>query len=500
MTPFQRLSSPSFSALLLLSLPLLSACAAGPDFEKPSAPETKAYSPLGNPSKTASSESKDGIEQNFKEGADIKADWWSLFHAHSLDTLIARALDKNPDLQAAEAALREANENVAAGQGGFFPSVSGNAAATRQKASGGTAHQVYNTSVSVSYVFDVFGGVSREVEGLEAQRDFQKFQLEATHLTLTSNVVTAAITEASLRAQIDATQNILKSEKKQLELLNRQLELGGIAKTAVLAQAAQVAQTEATIPSLEKGLGQTRNQITALTGHFPSDKIEETFDLKDLHLPAELPLSLPSQLIEQRPDIQAATAQLHAASAAVGVATANMLPKFTITAGYGVSAAVLSSLMSPGSAVWSLGAGLVQPLFEGGTLRHQKRAADAAFDKATAQYRSVVIKALQDVADTLQALQSDADALKAQTVATKATNDSLKLAQEQYKAGAISYLSLLNAEQADQQAQLTLVQAKARRYTDSAALYVALGGGWWNRPVDAAKEKTLAAPFDPMIP
>jgi len=493
LTTFQ-ISRKRWLAALLVASFLLNGCAVGPDFKAPEAPAAGSYTEQGTLYMTAGTEGTAGAPQRFAVGADIPAQWWVLFHSEALNKLINQALIANPDLQAAQAALREAQENLSASEGAFFPSIDGSAGTTRSKSSNtGSAAKtmpsfsLYNASVSVSYPLDVFGGISREVEGVEAQKEVQRFALEAAYLTLTSNVVTAAVQEASLRAQIAATQNIIDDERKQLDLLKQQFELGAVAKAAVLAQESTLAQTLATLPALEKQLSQTRHQLMALAGRLPSEGLEATFDLSQLHLPESLPVSLPSQLVAQRPDIQAATAQLHSASAAIGVATANMLPQFTLTGGYGISATQIASLFVPGTAFWSVGASLLQPIFRGGELLHKKRASEAAYEKTAAQYRSTVLAAFQNVADVLRALETDAQALKAQVTADKAAEDSLKLAREQFNAGAISYLSLLTAEQTRDQARIALVKAQAQRFADTAALFQALGGGWWNRESSSAK-------------
>ncbi|NTU76680.1 MAG: efflux transporter outer membrane subunit, partial [Alphaproteobacteria bacterium] len=474
-------------------------CAVGPDYKKPTPPDVQAYNAAGMPQPTVEAKTPGGAAQKFVPGEDIPAEWWVLFQSEALNKVITKALKASPDLQAAEAALREAEENLKAQEGTFFPSLDGSAGTSREKASGTTtagspkpSFSLYNASVSVSYPLDVFGGVRRGVEVVEAQAEAQRYQLEAAYLTLTSNIVTAAIQEASLREQIAATQDIIGAERKQLNLLQKQLDLGGISRADVLAQAAKLAQTEATLPALEKQLAQTRNSLAALTGQYPSEELGATFTLDSLHLPESLPVSLPSQLVEQRPDVQAAASQLHAASAEIGVATANMLPQLTLNASYGLSAVSMASLFTPGSAVWSVGASLLQPLFRGGELEHKRRASEAAFDKTAAQYRSTVLGAFKNVADSLRALETDAVALKAQLAAERAAANSLKLSRDQYNAGAISYLSLLAAEQTYEQARIGLAQAKAARFADTAALFQALGGGWWNRqPVaEAGQEKT----------
>ena len=314
----------------------------------------------------------------------------------------------------------------------------------------------------------------------EAQAEYQRYQLEAAYLTISSNVVAAAIQEASLRAQIAATQEIIADQQQQLNVLQKQFDLGAAARSAVLAQQATLNATQATLPGLQKQLAQQRNQLTALAGRFPSQEVSQTFDLASLQLPEDLPLSLPSTLVQQRPDIQAAQAQLHSASAQVGVAVANMLPQFTINANLGNTVLDIASLFTA-SGVWGLGVGLTTPIFRGGELLHEKRAAEAAFDASAAQYRGTVITAFQNVADTLRALQSDADALAAEVAAETSASDNLRITRSQYQLGAINYTTLLNAETTYEQAHVNRVTAQAARYADTAALFQALGGGWWNR-------------------
>lgn len=471
------------------ALALLAGCAVGPDFLRPAAPDVKGYTAEPLPSQTAHAAVHGGAAQRFVSGEDIPGQWWRLFHSQPLDKLITEALVANPDIAAAQASLRQAKETLAAGEGAFFPRVDSSLSVTREKSSSASfglagltsLFSVATASVNVSYPIDVFGGTRRQVESLEAQAEYQRFQLEAAYLTLTSNVVTTAVQEASLRAQIAATQDIIRAENQQLDVLQRQFQLGGIAKAAVLAQQATLAAARANLPPIEKQLAQARNALSALAGRLPSDEPAARFDLASIQLPQDLPVSLPSKLVEQRPDVRAAEAQLHSASAQIGVATANMLPQITLTGSYGSTAVPPGNLFSAGTGVWSVAAGLAQPIFRGGELLHQKRAAVAAFDKAAAQYRSTVLSAFQNVADTLRALESDANALNAQLVADRAAEDSLNLARQQFRAGGISYLSLLDAERTFQQARINLVTAQANRYADTAALFQALGGGWWHR-------------------
>ena len=484
-----RLKSAAVAGLVFLAM---TACTVGPDFHRPEAPKTNTYTAKVLPEKTAAAPVAGGDAQQFVFGQDIPALWWAVFHSDALDRLIRRALEDSPTLAAAQAALREARENMRAEIGAaFFPAIDATASAEREKFSGaafgqpaskGSLFNLYNASVKVSYALDIFGGARREVEALRSQVDYQRFQLEGAYLTLTSNIVTAAVKEASLRAQILTTQEILKLEGEQLDLVERQLQLGGVSRSDVLAQQTQLAQTRATLPPIEKELEQTRHQLAVLVGRLPGEGAAlPEFELTGLKLPQELPVSLPSSLVRQRPDIQASESLLHAASAQVGVATANLYPQITLSGSYGWESPKVSDLFQKGSSVWSLAAGLLQPVFHGGELIAKRSAAVAAYDQAAAQYRETVLQAFQNVADALRALDADATTLKAQAEAEAAAHATLDLTQKQFELGAVSYLSLLNAERQYQQTRIGLVQAQAARFADTAALFQALGGGWWNR-------------------
>lgn len=475
----------------------------GPNFHRPPPPDVKGYTPHPLAAQTAAADTAGGQAQTFKPGGDIPGQWWTLFHSKVLNRLVKQALQANPSLDAAQAALRQARENVYATEGELFPRVDANLSANRQKNSGaqfgnpngrGSLFTLYNASVNVTYGADFFGLARRTLESAEAQTQYQRYQLEAAYLTLTSNVVTAAVQEASLRGQIAATREIIKIQSDQLKVLQQQFAAGATAKTNVLAQQVTLAQSRAGLPPLEKQLALIQNQLAALAGNFPSQEIDAAFDLDSLQLPVELPVSLPAQLVEQRPDIRAAEAQLHQASAQIGIATANLFPPVTITASLGSVATSASDLLSSGTGIWSLGLNLAQPLFHGGTLIHQRRAAVAAYDQAAAQYRATVLSAFQNVADALWALQSDADALRAQAQAEDAASASLDIARRQFDVGAIGYLSLLNAQQAYQQTRVALVQARASRYADTAALFQALGGGWWHRDDAVATSTATGKP------
>lgn len=476
-------------ALALAVSLAIGGCAVGPNFHPPAAPADAGYYRGALPVRTASSRGLAGAAQFFHPGADLTGEWWTVFHSEPLDRLIDAALRANPDLAAAQSALRAANENVYAAQGALFPNADVSFQPERARISGAAFGEpglsatlsLVTASVNVSYTPDVFGGTRRQIESLAAQADNQRFQLEATYLTLTSNLVVAAIQEASLRGQIQATREIIQLQTQQLDVVQRQFELGGAAKSDVLSQQATLTATEATLPPLQKQLAQTRDQLTALLGRFPNQQPAAQFQLASLRLPTDLPVSLPSQLVAQRPDIRAAQAMLHAASANVGVAIANQLPQFSITGQYGTESLGFTNMFTPATAIWSIAGGVTQKLFDAGQLLHKKRAAVATFDQAAAQYRSTVIKAFQNVADTLHALQSDADALRSQATAEQTAAASLDLARQQYRLGAIAYLTLADAERSYQQARINLVQAEANRFADTAALFQALGGGWWHR-------------------
>jgi len=467
----------------------LGACAVGPDFAPPPAPPVSGYTPDTPPATTNAAAVPGGAAQIFVMGRDIPGEWWKVFHSGEIDALIAEALRANPSLQAAQAALWQAKENLYAAGGKLLPNVDANASAVRQQFSpaefGLTGppqiFNLYQATVNVSYTPDVFGGQRRQIEANAALAEYQRFGLEATYLTLTANVVTAAIQVASLRGQIEATQQIIKAEGGQLGVVRNQFEAGGATRADVLTQESEVATTEATLPPLLKQLEQQQHVLLALIGHFPNDARREHLTLASFRLPTHLPVSLPTQLVEQRPDVRAAQAQLHQASANIGVAVANRLPQFSLTADYGSAALTTAALFSPASAIWSLGAAGAQPIFHGFSLLHQERAARAAYDQADAQYRNTVLTAFQNVADALRALQLDAATLKAQQRAVRAASDTFNLTRGQYRLGAVTYIILLNAQRSYQQALLALVQAQAARYADTAALFAALGGGWWNR-------------------
>ena len=469
---------------------LAAGCAVGPDFKKPAAPEVGGYSATTLAATASTAGVSGGETQRFVPGADISADWWTLFHSTPLNELIEHSLTNNPDLQAAQAALSVAREDVLAQRGVYYPSVSAGFSASRQRQSGQLAptpnasiflFNLFTPEVSVSYVPDVFGLNRRTVESLQAQAEAVRFQMIATYNTLTANVVVTAIQQGSVQLQIEATHQLIDINTNILQILRYQFAKGYANGLDVAAQESQLAQVAATLPPLLKQAAQLRDLMATLAGEFPSQGPGGTFELTSLQLPQDLPVSVPADLVRQRPDVRQAEADLHAASAKIGIAVANRLPNVTLTAATGSSALAINQLFTTGTGFWSLGANLTAPIFQGGTLLHQERAAKAAYMQAAALYRSTVLTACQNVADTLAALAEDAEGLKAAATAADAAKVTLDLAQRQWRDGYAGYLALLSAEQAYQQARISLVQAQASRYADTAALFQALGGGWWHR-------------------
>ena len=505
-------------ALLVGSAGFAASCAVGPRYHRPEAPANAGYAPAPLPQTSSSAPIHGGDAQRFISGRDLPFEWWQLFQSPALNALVERAFKANPTIASAQAALAQAQELVYAQQGYFFPTIGANYNFERQKIAGNLTldnapgvegngdnllppvqdlgkyphthplyYDMHTAELTVGFVPDVFGANSRQVESLAAQRDVQRFALEATYVTLASNVVAAAIQEASLRAQIEATRQIIAAEEQSLQILRDQFRLGFAMRIDVAAQEAALGQAKMLLPPLQKQFEQTRDLIRALTGNLPNRDVPETFDLDALQLPPELPLSLPAKIIEQRPDVRAAEAQLHAANAQVGVAIAAMLPQFSITGNVGGNADQFAWLFRSGGPFWTMVGGVTQPIFEGGTLLHNERAAKAALRQAAAQYQSTVITAYQNVADTLHASISDADALAADVDAENSSKVTYDLTRRQLEAGYADYLALLSAETAYDQALLMRIQAQATRYGDTIALFQALGGGWWNRKEVAAR-------------
>ncbi len=484
------------AALAVAASLSLSACAVGPNYVPPEDPPVGRYTrePLKNPSAADKVRTRQGgsADQSFVSGADIPGSWWTLFHSKALNRLVEQALANNPNLEAAQAALRIAQQNVLAQKGTLYPTLTATPQVLGALAPGldlqsplqNQTNYLYSLSTPqavVSYNPDVFGGNRRQIESLEATTENQRFQLEAAYLSLTGNVVAAAIQEASLRAQIEATRKVIQAQTEILQLYNKQLSLGQIAGADVVQQQAALALSQQLLPPLEKALAQQRNLLTALAGRLPSDEVGETFALSGLRLPNRLPVSLPSRLVQQRPDVKAAEALVQQASASVGVAVANRLPQFNLTATGGSSATRIAQVTSPGAAFFTIIGQATAPIFDAGTLFRRQRAAEEGLTQAQAQYKATVLGAFQNVADALRALQADARAVAAADAAVSATNQSLGLIRKQYTAGAVTSSQVLIAQQGYLSALITSASARATQYADTAALFVALGGGWWNR-------------------
>ncbi len=467
----------------------LAACTVGPDFSRPVVPDTGISPRNAVPAATPAIATIGGTSQAFASDRDIEGEWWKLFRSPEIAVMVGEALKANPDLAAAQATLREASENERAEQGSLFPTLSASASATRERlspaetgiAGRGFTESVYSGTLNASYTLDIFGGIRRDIEQLGAQVDYQRYELEATYLNLTANLVNAILTEASLHAQVAATEEIIKIYRESLDVTRQRFDLGGVSRADVLQQEASLASEVATLPPLRKQYEQQRNQVAVYLGLRPGQYTRPTIELASLTLPSELPVSLPSKIVDQRPDIRAYEALLHAATANVGIATANMLPQVTLTGSYGRDALSPSTLFTPGGIVWSLASSLTQPIFQGGTLLHRKRSAEAALNVAAAQYSSIVNTAFQNVANALVALSRDAETLRDQLSSEQTAAESLSVARAQFQAGGLTYLNVLQAEQTFQSARLQLVGAQVARFTDTVSLFQALGGGWWNR-------------------
>jgi NodT family efflux transporter outer membrane factor (OMF) lipoprotein len=478
------------SAVLTVLSMAVSGCAVGPNFKPASVPEVDGYVRGNLASPDSGSGAPRTAAQHFVTGADVSARWWAAFKSPLLNALVRQSVEHNPSLQAAEAAIKVAQYNALAQRGLYFPQITGNTTAQQFLVSNPqqvppvplptqqTQFSLATNQLTISFVPDIWGGNVRAVENLDATTEQQLFQLEAAYLTLTSNVVTAAIQEASLRGQIAATERIITIERNLLDILKRQQSFGQAAQADVLAQDAALAQAEELLPPLEKQLAQQRDLLTSLAGQFAADEISQRFDLAHLKLPTNLPISLPSRLVDQRPDVRAAEANMHSASALVGVAIAARLPNIALSANGGSAAPNYAQAFVPGAGFYTLGASVTAPIFDGLTLYNKQKAAEAALEQAEAQYRATVITAFQNVADALRALQADARAQKAALRAEVTAKASLDIVQQQLNAGQVNQLAVLNAQQTYLTAAVVRVQTEANRLSDTAALFMALGGNW----------------------
>ena len=472
-------------AWLMLVAAMLTGCAAGPDFRSPAASDVASYTATPLPAQTASGPGAFGQPQHFMQAGSAPGAWWQQFGSAKLDALIRQALSASPTLDAAQAVLRQAEQNYAAQAGSsLYPQVNAKLGAQRQGVNGAALGQnggnrvfnLYNTTVAVSYNLDLSGANRRALEALAAQADYQRFQLQGARLTLAANVAAAAFTQAQLAAQIETGTAILAAESEQLAITRERMELGAASALDISALQAQLEQTRATLPPLRNRWQQTSHLLAVLAGQPPGAADMPQFKLTDFRLPADLPVTVPSALVRQRPDIQAAEALLRAANAQHGVAVAKLYPQINLSASMGSQALTTTALFGSGSMIWGLAAQLTQPLFNRG-LRAEARAAEAGFDAAAANYRQTVLQALRNVADSLRALDNGAQSMAALASATAAAQTSLQLVQQQYRAGAASYVQVLTAQMQEQQTRTSLITAQAQRLTDTVAFYQAMGWG-----------------------
>lgn len=463
---------PTLAGWCTVGLLWVSGCTVGPDFVPPAAPPVDRYTAGAEPTATISAN-----EETQRS-----------FSSPKLDLVIQEALSNNATLQAAQASLRQSQERLKAGFGVFYPQADAGFDATRQKfsparfgqSSQGSIFSLYTLEGTVSYTLDVFGGERRAVEGLQSQVDFQRYAVLAAYLTLSGNVVNAVVAGAAYRALIESTQELIDLEKEQIRLAEIQAQAGTVPYSDVLSLRTQLSATEATLAPLRQNVSQTEHLLAILTGRVPAQWAPPQVDLKDLKLPGDLPVTLPSNLVRQRPDILVAEAQLHGASAQIGVATAALFPSFTLSGTYGVNNNSIENLFNKSSTFWSLGGSVLAPLFHGGTLWYERRAAIEGYEQSLAVYRQTVLAALGQVAHVLRALEHDAQALRAQSQAVDTSEEVMRLVQDNYRAGIANYLQVLIANAQNHQARIGYVQASALRLQDTVALFVALGGGWWN--------------------
>jgi NodT family efflux transporter outer membrane factor (OMF) lipoprotein len=448
-------------------------------------PNTDRYTHEVQPAATIKA---DGLAQHFMLGAEIPADWWKLFQSTQLDLVVQQAISNNPTLQAAEASLRQSQDSMRAGYGVFFPQIQAGVGVSRQRVapqqqvlqSGSKIFNLITLSSTVSYAIDVFGGARRSVESLRAQADYQRYENVASYLILSANVVNTSIARAAYVAEIHTTKKLIKLEQEQLRLTQAQVRSGTTPYSAVLSVQNLIAASQASLAPLEQNASQAEHLLATLEGEFPSNANLPDINLTGLSLPVDLPVSLPSDLVNQRPDILASEAQMHVASAKIGVATALMFPSFSLNGTFGTSGSNFGNLTAASGKFWSIGPSATIPIFQGTTLWFGRKAAIDTYQQSRANYRQTVLSAFEQVADSLKGLEHDAEGLQAQVEAKRAAGEELKLVQANYHAGLVDYLAVLTADVQYHEATIAYLQADAQRYQDTVALFVALGGGWWN--------------------
>ena len=465
---------------------LLAGCTVGPHYRPPAPPTVTTYDRAPEPSQTVNSAGAAGAAQHLNPAMDVPAQWWTLFHSPQLDRLVREALANSPTLAQASARLKQAQEESNARTGATkYPSVNATVSAQREQVDLATfgvpfpsppPFSLLNGSVAVSYALDLFGATRRLIEGLNAQVEYQRWQLQGARQMLAGNVVSAAIRQAQLNSQIQITRQVLALQQHQLNITEQRVQAGGIPTYEINRQRTLVEQTRAGIPPLEQQLAVVNHQLAVLIGKTPAAAQIDSISLDSLQLPQEMPLSVPSSLVHQRPDIRAAESLLHQASTNVGVATANMYPQIVLSGSIGG----IGTNFTSGSEVWNVGASLAQPIFSGGALRAEKRKAVAAYEEAGSGYQQTVLHAFREVADALRAIENDAQTLQARTEAATQAEVTYQIASQRFNAGGISQLSLLDAQRQYDLTLLERVTSAANRYADSASLFQALGGGWWN--------------------
>ena len=479
------------SCFCAITAVILSSCAVGPDFVRPAPPDTDRYArePLAVATVAAV-----GQAQIFTLGAAITADWWRLFKSAQLDAVVRQAIANNPTLLASEASLRQSQDNLRAGYGVFYPQVNASFSGERARSAPiqqgssmpGSIFNLVTASGTISYALDVFGGERRRVEGLQAEVDYQRYVSKAAYLTLSANVVNTSIARAAYAAQIRATEQLIELESQQLHATEAHVRAGTAPYINVLSIRGLIATNQAALAPLKQKISQAEHLLATLEGVEPSKADLPDVDLTSLSLPINLSVSLPSDLVRQRPDILSAEAQLHVASANIGVATAAMFPSFSLSGTYGAAGSSLGNLLAGSGKFWSIGPLATIPLFRGGSLKYGRQAAIDAYQQSQANYRQIVLGAFAQVADALNALEHDAEALQAQDEAQRTASEALSLLQANYRAGLVAYLDVLAADVQFHEATIAYLQAVAQRHQDTVGLFVALGGGWWNgqRPAD----------------
>ncbi|KTC78503.1 outer membrane efflux protein [Legionella cherrii] len=485
---------------LFLCTLILTSCKVGPNFHSPDAPKATHYNTGSVKNRTVGAKSRAGQPQHFNFKKKISASWWEIFHSKELNSFIEKGLKNNPSIEMSKANLRKAQANLLAEAGhNLFPTVDTQFLASRERnsllATGinitpipGTklpfssvnTFDLYNTSISVRYNLDLFGGTRRQLESLRAAIDYERFELEATYLTLTANIVTTGITIASLQEQIKTTKELIACQKELVKLENSNYVQGHTSKLTLLDSDNRLKETQAQLPTLKNDLAKKYNALAILIGSLPSETEFFDFTLQNIRLPTDLPVTLPSLLVKQRPDIKSSESLLHKASADIGVATANLYPQLNIGATYAWYSTALSTLFNPANNVWNYGGQIFQTLLKGGELRAKRQLAIAVYDYELARYKKVVLDSFQQVADALHALEFDAELLREQANSETNTREQFKIVRMQYQLGKANYLAVLRAKESYLKIHLKVIQAEAARYNDTAALFQSLGGGWWN--------------------